>query len=418
MATTNANVYDDFARHVSPGKVEFFRRFGFEFPMGRREGPYVWDVEGGHRLIDCHLNGGTYNLGHRNPEIIAVLTEALETLDIGNHHLPSAARARLACRLAETSPGGTLSHTVFGVSGGEAIDLALKVAKRRTRRRKILSAELGYHGHTGLAIGTGHVKYPEYFLCTSPDSVRVPFNDLDALEARLTPDVAAVILETIPATQGMPIPAHGYLAAVKAACEANGSLYIADEVQTGLGRTGHLWGVEAFGVQPDMIVTGKGLSGGIYPISATLMTEDCYHVFDEDPFAHVSTMGGSELGCAVGEKVVDISSTPAFLDNVREVSQQIYAGMLDVQARYPDVLLEVRRCGMFMGLKVNHPAGGIYAMRSCFDAGILAWVAGNDRSVLQFLPPLRIDASLAAEILMRMETATKDLRDRIQGAAA
>ncbi len=405
MPVTNASVLDDFAAHVSPGKVQFYRQYGLEFAIGKRAGPYIWDVEGKHRLINCHCNGGTFNLGHRHPEIIATLINALQSLDIGNHHLPSQARADLARRLAETSPGGTLAYTVFGVSGGEAIDLALKVAKRRTGRRKIISYDLGYHGHTGLAIGTGHVKYPEYFLCTSPDNIRVPFNDLDALRAALGPDVAAVILETIPATAGMLIPEPGYLPAVQELCAANGSLYIADEVQTGLGRTGYLWGVEAFGVEPDMLVTGKGLSGGIYPMSATLMTEDCYHVFDEDPFAHVSTMGGAELGCVVALKVLDLSSDPQFLANVRRLSQRLYDGLLALQARSPQDLLEVRRCGMFMGLKFNHAYGGVLMMKTSFDAGLLNWVAGNDRSVLQFLPPLIIDEALADEIVERMDVA-------------
>jgi putrescine aminotransferase len=405
MPVTNAQVYDDFAAHVSPGKVQFYRANGLEFAIGRREGPFVWDVEGKRRLINCHVNGGTYNLGHRNPELVAALTQAVQELDIGNHHLPSAARARLARRLAETSPGGRLPSVVFGVGGGEAIDLAIKVARRHTGRRKIVSYTLGYHGHTGLAIGTGHVKYPEYFLCTSADNVRVPFNDLAALRASLESDVAAVILETIPATAGMPIPQPDYLPGVKELCAANGTLFIADEVQTGLGRTGHLWGVEAFDVIPDLLVTAKGLSGGLYPISATLMTADCAHVFDEDPFAHVSTMGGAELGCIVAEKVVDICSAPAFLARVRQLSERFASGLRDIRERHPDSLREIRRCGMFMGLKFGHDYGGVIMMKTCFDAGILAWVAGNDRSVLQFLPPLNIDVGLADEILERLDTA-------------
>jgi len=413
MTLTNARVYDEYAEHVAPGKVALFRSLGFEFAIGRREGAFLWDVEGKHRLINCHVNGGTYNLGHRNPEIVATLQRAMHTLDIGNHHLPSQARARLARRLAETSPGGKLTYTVFGVSGGEAIDLALKVARRKTGRRKIVSAELGYHGHTGLALGTGHPKYPEYFLCESPDNVRVPFDDIEALRAALDDQVAAVLFETIPATQGMVVPSPGFLAAVREACDRNGSLYIADEVQTGLGRTGRLWGVETFGVEPDMIVTGKGLSGGVYPITATLMTEACQHVFDADPFAHVSTMGGAELGCAVAEKVLEITTAPDFLERVRVLSDRIYAGMTAIARRHPKSLVEVRRCGMFMGLVTGHPEGGLLGMKATFDAGVLTWVAGNDRSVLQFLPPLIIDESLADEILDRMEHAFGLLEERI-----
>ncbi len=402
---TNAEVYDLFAQHVSPGKVEFLRAGGIEFAMGRREGPFLWDIEGKHRLINCHVNGGTFNLGHRNPEVIAAVVGSLEHLDVGNHHLPSPARARLAKRLAETSPGGRLVYSVFGVSGGEAIDLAIKVARRRTQRRKIISYDLGYHGHTGLALGTGHSKYPQYFYSLDDDSLRVPFNDLEALRAALDEDVAALLFETIPATAGMPIPEPGFLAEAKSLCEANGSLYIADEVQTGLGRTGRLWGVETFSVEPDMLVSAKGLSGGIYPITATMMTEECYRVFDEDPFAHVSTMGGAEPGCVAAEKVLEITCRPGFLDNVRDVSERMGSGLAVLQDKYPDDLAEVRRCGLFIGLVFSHNDGGMVMMKTCFDAGLLCWVAGNDRRVLQFLPPLITDAALTDEILERLDQA-------------
>jgi acetylornithine/succinyldiaminopimelate/putrescine aminotransferase len=418
MSQTNQSVYDAFAQHVSPGKVRFYRAAGLEFAIGRREGPYVWDVEGRHRLINCHCNGGTFNLGHRNPELVRVLRDALEELDVGNHHLPSAARARLARQLAATSPAGRLTHVVFGVSGGEAIDVALKVARRHTGRRKLVCYQLAYHGHTGLALGVGHPKYPEYFNCPAPDVVRIPWNDLGALDAALDGDVAAVILETIPATAGMPMPDPGYLPGVKQRCERNGSLYIADEVQTGLGRTGRLWGVETFGVVPDLLVTAKGLGGGVYPITATMMTEAASRVFDEDPFAHVSTMGGAELGCVVAEKVLEISADPAFLADVGRLSQRIHEGILTIQSKHPDDLVEVRRCGMFMGLAMGHPAGGILMMKTCFEAGLLCWVAGNDHSVLQFLPPLAIDEALADEIVERLGAAVEAFSALRAGGAA
>ena len=173
-----------------------------------------------------------------------------------------------------------------------------------------------------------------------------------------------------------------------------------------------------FGVEPDMIVTAKGLGGGLYPISATLMTEHCQQVFDEDPFAHVSTMGGAECGCVVAEKVLDICTRPAFLDNVRRVSQRMYERMLLVQSRLPDDLLEVRRVGMFMGLKFNHDLGGMIMMKTSFEAGLLCWVAGHDRTVLQFLPPLLIDEALADEIVDRMTVAIERFHAIRGGSAA
>ena len=144
-----------FAKHVSSGKVNFFKTAGIDFVLGKREGPYLWDLAGEKKVIDCHCNGGVFNLGHRNTEIIKTLTQSLQEFDIGNHHLISEQRAVLARKLAELAPGD-LTYTVFGVGGGEAIDLAIKVARAFTGKDVIISAKGGYHGHTGFALAAGH----------------------------------------------------------------------------------------------------------------------------------------------------------------------------------------------------------------------------------------------------------------------
>ena len=132
-------IVERFARHVSSGKAEFFSEVGVDFVFGKREGVYVWDAAGERRLIDCHCNGGVFNLGHRHPRVIAALRQALDELDIGNHHFISEHRARLAERLTALCPGD-LKRVVFGVSGGEAVDTAIKLARGHTRRPKVISA--------------------------------------------------------------------------------------------------------------------------------------------------------------------------------------------------------------------------------------------------------------------------------------
>ncbi len=415
MATTTSeqepspqSVLDLFSDFVSPGKVQYFRDAGIEFAIGRREGPYIWNVDGTHRLINCHCNGGVFNLGHRNPEVVAALRSALDTLDIGNHHFPSAARARLAERLAECAPGN-LRYTVFGVSGGEAADAALKVARKATGRRKIVSAAGGYHGHTGLAVAAGAEKFSKPFLVDTSEFAQVPFNDIGAMEQVLDNTVAAVILETIPATLGMPIPDDDYLRQVKAICERQGAVYIADEVQTGLGRTGKVWGIEHYGVEPDILVTAKGLSGGVYPITATLLTPEMQSVFQDDPFSHLSTYGGAELGCVVAEKVLSISTDPAFLLEVNEVSTYLAEQVELVRENHHKHFLELRRKGMFMGLKMANEMLGPLMTKVCYDAGLLCIFAALDESVVQFLPPLIADAPLADEIAERLDDALSRL---------
>ena len=210
-----------FSNYVSSEKANFFKSVGIEFIFGKREGPYVWDIDGKKRLINCHCNGGVFNLGHRHPDIVNSVCESLSHLDIGNHHFISEARARLAERLAELTPGN-IKYTVFGVSGGEAIDLALKVARGHTNRQQIISASGGYHGHTGLALATGDPKYRDPFGPNLPGFLQIPFNDLDALNGALDENTAAVIFETIPATLGMPIPDKNFYASAAEICEKAG----------------------------------------------------------------------------------------------------------------------------------------------------------------------------------------------------
>ena len=296
-------VVDSFAKHVSPAKARFFSLAGIDFVPARREGVWYWDLDG-RKIMDCHCNGGVFNLGHRHPEIVETLKTALDELDIGNHHLISEHRASLAEKLLSTMPG--MERVVFGVGGGEAVDFAIKLAKGHTGRKKIVYARGGYHGHTGFALAAGDEKYRKPFEPLAPGFVEVPFGDADALEKVVDSDTAAVLFETIPATLGMPLPPDDFYRRVREICDEKGALMILDEVQTGLGRTGKMWCIQHYGIEPDVIITAKGLSGGVYPISATCFRDGLDDFMMENPFIHISTFGGAEVGCVVAEKVIEI----------------------------------------------------------------------------------------------------------------
>jgi len=402
-------VIDLFKNHVSSGKVNFYKKYNMNFVMGFREGPWLFDVDGKKKLFNLHSNGGVFNLGHRNKEIIDALKNQLNFYDIGNHHLISKQRAELAAKIAELMPGD-LDYTIFGVSGGEAIDLALKLAKGFTKRRKIISAEGGYHGHTGLSVQTGDAKYRQPFLLDSNDYIQIPFNDVDALKRVLDQDIAAVILETIPATLGMPLPKEGYLKEVKKLCKENGTLLILDEVQAGLARTGKLWAFEHFDVIPDMVVLAKGLSGGIYPISATVIDKKLESVFHEDPFIHISTSGGSELGCAVASKVLEISSDDKFLERVNLLSDKFQKELEKLQQKHEGFFKGIRRKGLFIGLELKDDMAGPILTKTAFDNDLLIVYANNDTSIVQFLPPLIMEDKDMEFVVTKLNKALKQAK--------
>lgn len=388
-----------FREHVAPNKLAYYQRMGLQMVMGRREGIWFEDAYTKLRLINCHGNGGVFGLGHCNPRITGAVAEALGKLDIGNHHFMSPLRAQLAARLSATFDD-LLPRVVFGVSGGEAVDVAIKAARGLTNRPKIISVHGGYHGHTGLALAAGDAAFRDSFGPNLPGFVQVPFNDVAAMEAAIDDETAGVILEAIPATLGMPIPATDYFPAVRNLCDERGAKLLVDEVQTGLGRTGRWWGVQHEGVTPDAIITGKGLSGGIYPITATLMTREMHEVLDSEanPFVHISTYGGAELGCVAALEVLDIIAEPGFLDHVEVLSRRF-------DEAFSPLPFELRRRGLFMGLRFANEMEALGALLRIMQQGVFCFPAGNDRSVLQFLPPLILTDAEAEDLADRIGKA-------------
>lgn len=371
-----------FADHVSRGKVEVFEELGIDIVLGRREGAFFWDAYDNRRFFNCHCNGGVFNLGHRNPRITSALRDALDAVDVGNHHLVSGWKGELGRRLAATT-NDRLPGVVLCPSGSEAVEVAIKTSMAVTGRHGVVSAHGSYHGHTGLAAMAADARFHEPFGLALPGFTHVEWNDLDAMDAAIGDDTAVVLLETVPATLGMPLPDEGYLARVQALCRERGAHFALDEVQTGLGRSGRMWCFEHDDVEPDIVVTGKGLGGGLYPMSATLMAPEVHRFYDEQPFVHVSSYGGSDLGCVVALAVLDIIEEPGFLDRVEEVGIRLEKEMASLPC-------EIRRRGLFMGLKWPDENAGVLAAKACIDAGVFAIFANNDTSALQFLPPLTL----------------------------
>ncbi len=409
ISDNKANAIQAFRNHVSSGKADFFQTFGMDLVMGEREGMFLADMDGQKKLFNLHCNGGVFNLGHRNPELIEVLKRSLDRFDIGNGHLMSRMRAELGEQIAGLMPED-LDYTVFGVSGGEAVDLAIKVARAYTGREKIISAKGGYHGHTGLALAAGDRRYREPFRVSAAGFDQALFGDIASLESIIGEDTAAVILETIPATLGMVMPPPDYLAAVRDLCTRMGAIFIIDEVQTGLGRTGRLWGFEHYDVVPDMVVLGKGLSGGIYPITATILRTPLERVFHEDPFIHVSTFGGAELGCCVAGRVLEMSAEPAFLDHVNILSGDFRECVGRLQEKYSDFVIGFRQLGLMMGLVFEGEISGQVVSKTAYDNDLLMVYANNDPSVCQLLPPLTMDRNKMDWVAERLDRAVDQAR--------
>ena len=342
-----------------------------------------------------------FNLGHRPPRVVAALKEALDEIDVGDHMLLDEMRAALGKRLAALTPGD-IQYSTFSPGGAEAIDVAIKLARGYTRRPIIISVKGGYHGHTGFALATGEDSFRGKFGPLPPGFLKVPFGDADALASCLNKETAAVIMETIPATAGMLIAPDDYFPRVRQLCDTYGAQLIIDEVQAGLGRTGRMWAIEQWGVTPDILVTGKGLSGGVYPISATCHRPHLDAFFQENPFIHLASFGGAALGCVAALAMLDQITEPGFMEHVQAMGERFEAGFVQLQARYY-IVAGWRRRGLMIGFELVEPRMGPALSVLLAQNGVLAVFANHRPSTVQLMPPLIIQPDEVDFVLEAMD---------------
>jgi acetylornithine/succinyldiaminopimelate/putrescine aminotransferase len=399
---------DLMAEYLSEERTNRFRSAGLGFVQGYRDGVRIRDLDG-NEYINCRSSGGVFNFGHRPAFAIAALKRGLDEYgDMGDWLLPSAVRARGAAALASILPGD-LRYSFFTPGGAEAIEVACKLARGATGRTEFVGAEHGYHGHIGFSLAMDEARDNHWFAPLVPGIVKVPFGDAAAVDRAVTHQTAAVCMETIPATAGYLIPPDDYWQRTRAICDERGALLILDEVQAGLGRTGKIWACDNWDVVPDILVTGKCLSGGVYPIAACCFGKRVDAFFAKDPFFHPSSYSGSELGAAVVEAVVDELSAPGFLEHVGVVASRLEHGLDELCAKYPTVLTGRRGIGLMQSL--DTPSGEICASltRRTIRNGVLAIRANNQQESLLIMPPLVITEPDVDEIVGAIAVAAAEV---------
>jgi acetylornithine/succinyldiaminopimelate/putrescine aminotransferase len=398
-------ILHDYETYVSSGKANFFKSIGLPLIPGKREGVRIYDREG-RAFINCRSSGGVFNLGHRPQAIIAALKKALDELDIGDHLLLSEWRARLAKKLAGLAPGD-IRYSTFTPGGGEAIDVAIKLARAYTGRPGVIYATEGYHGHTGFALSATTDRFKSKFGPMMPGFQSVLFGDFDGLEDVVDETTAAVIFETIPVTGGILIPPPEYYPRVRALCDKVGAQLILDEVQAGLGRTGRLWALGEWNIVPDFMVLGKGLSAAIYPISAAMYRPHIDKRFEGEPFFHLSSYGGAELGCVAAAAMLDILAAPGFLDNVNARAKQFADGIAAIRAQVPALIRDVRQRGLMIGIELSDDMYGPALTLALAQRGVLANYAGARENTLIIMPPLIIGEEDTALVLSALEDSLR-----------
>lgn len=376
-----------------------YARANLKFERG--EGVWV-TTDDGRTFLDFGAGIAVNALGHAHPHLVGALTEqAAKLWHVSNlYEIPG--QARLAERLVEAT---FADRVFFGNSGAEALECAIKTARRyhyvngAPERIEILTFEGAFHGRTlaTLAAG-GQAKYLEGFGPKSEGFRQLPFGDLEAVKAAIGPQTAAMLIEPIQGEGGVRRAPRAFLQGLRDLCDEHGLLLLFDEVQTGIGRTGHLYAYQGIGVTPDILASAKGIGGG-FPMGACLATEAASAGMTAG--THGTTYGGNPLAMAVGNAVLDVVLSEGFLEHVRDMGLLFKQGLASLADRFPDVVEEARGEGLLVGLKGRVPNGEIVgAFR---EAGLLSVPAGDN--VVRLLPPLIVTAEEIREGLSRMESA-------------
>jgi putrescine aminotransferase len=396
-----------FGRHVNSGQMRYLKSGHLDVLETDRDGVTFTEPVSGRAYYDCFTSAGSFNVGRHNPVIMRALEEGLAHLDLGTYDAISPQKVALAKKLTEIAPGD-LSRVVFAAGGGDAIDAAIKLARGTTRRSRVVSTIKAYHGHTGFALAAnGKAHYRQHFEPLIPDFDFVPFNDVGALDGKVTNATAAVILEPVQGEAGIFPATSEYLREARRICDERGALLIFDEIQTGFGRTGRMFASEHSGVVPDIMTLAKSIGGGLYANAAVIYrpTSALAGYVDAHPEFHVSTAGGSNLGCHVSLAVIDYIERERLWENAFQRGAQLKHALEELQRENPKIIREVRGIGLMIGIEYLHEFMGPMMSDALAQNGVFAAYSGNAPQVMRFMVPIVISEAEMDDVIRRIRAA-------------
>ena len=361
--------------------------------ISRAEGVWAWDVDG-RRYLDCVSGYSSLNQGHRHPRIVAALIEQADRLTLTSrafHNDRMGPFLNRLCRLCGMDMALPMN------TGAEAVETAIKLARLWGYRSKgipdnkaeIVACSNNFHGRTTTLVGfSSEPQYRDGFGPHTPGFTLVDFGDAAELASTITPNTAAFLVEPIQAEAGVVVPPAGYLAEVRRVCSANDVLLVFDEIQTGLGRTGKLFAYEhEADAKPDILILGKALGGGVYPVSAVVSSAELLGLFE--PGEHGSTFGGNPLAAAVGEAALAVIEDEALAERAAELGAYLRNALNTIRS---PAICEIRGCGLLLGIEIHDEAGPArsYCSRLA-EHGVLT--KDTHAQVMRLAPPLTIDTS-------------------------
>jgi putrescine aminotransferase len=369
----------------------------------------------GREYIDCLGGYGIFSAGVNHPKIVKAVTDQLGRMALNSQELLEPWRAALAKVLAEVTPGD-LQNSFFINNGTDAIEGAIKLARLYTKRHTFISTLGGFHGKSmGSLSLMGKASFREPFQSGLQDVRFVPYGDAAALEDELRrcdavgTYIAGVVLEPVQGEAGGVVPPDDYLPRARAACTKYGALLIADEIQTGMGRTGKMWGVDHWDVVPDIMCLGKSIGGGVMPLSAFIANPTVWEVMIPNPIIHSTTFGGNPIACAAGLAAIEVTLEEDLPGQAAEKGVFLLRELAALQRKYPQVLAEAHGKGLLIGMEFPIQEIGWQVAAGLFKRGVLVAGTYSKAQVIRIEPALGIPQALLQEMLNRLEDTFKEV---------
>jgi putrescine aminotransferase len=378
------------------------------------QGSTVTDLLG-RDYIDCLGGYGIFSAGINHPRITKAVNDQMRRMSLNSQELLEPWRAGLAKLIANITPGD-LACSFFINNGTDAVEGAIKLARLHTGRNTFLSTLGGFHGKSmGSLSLMGKASFREPFRGGLQDVRFTPYGDASALEAEFakadtvgTP-IAAFVVEPVQGEAGAVVPPPGYLAKARQLCDRYGALLIADEIQTGMGRTGRMWGVDHAEVTPDIMCLGKALGGGVMPLSAFVATSKVWEVMIPNPIIHSTTFGGNPIACAAGIAAITVTLEEDLPAQAAAKGELLISALTTLQARYPSVLTAFRGKGLLIGLEFPSDEVGYACAAALFRRGVLVAGTFSKARTIRLEPALNIPMPLLLEVINRLEEALKEI---------
>ena len=369
----------------------------------------------GREYIDCLGGYGIFSAGVNHPKIVKAVRDQMERMALNSQELLEPWRAALARLLAAVTPGD-LGCCFFINNGTDAIEGAIKLARLYTRRNTFISTLGGFHGKSmGSLSLMGKASFRLPFEGGLQDVRFVPYGDADALEQQMKvleavgQLPAAMVVEPVQGEAGGVVPPEDYLPRLREICTRYGALLIADEIQTGMGRTGKLWGVDHSDVVPDIMCMGKSIGGGVMPLSAFVATPTVWEVMIPNPIIHSTTFGGNPIACVAGIAAIEVTLEEDLPGQAHRKGEYLLRELGALQQRYPQVLTEVHGRGLLIGMEFPTDPIGFACAAGLFKRGVLVAGTYSKARTIRIEPALGIPDALLKEMLNRLEDTFKEV---------